>query len=129
VRQLSLKPQCTEAAARVIVRDFTRMRGRPCISGDRESDLDEAPAGKPPTSVWEMKWLMAHPRFLLRGLKKAKAELTLGVLCYNLKRVINILGVPPCLEHLSPPGLKQSFVCANSAVSISRKIPTFDTAW
>jgi hypothetical protein len=37
---------------------------------------------------------MALPRFLVRGLRKAKAELALGVLCYNLKRLINILGVP-----------------------------------
>jgi len=48
-----------------------------------------------------MKWLMA-PRFLLRGLKKAKAELALGVLCYNLKRVTNILGVQALLEALLP---------------------------
>ena len=45
---------------------------------------------------------MAHPRFLLRGLKKAKAELALGVLCYNLKRVINILGVAALLQALEP---------------------------
>ena len=49
-----------------------------------------------------MKWLMAHPRFLVRGLRKAKAELAFGVLCYNLKRVINILGVPALLEALEP---------------------------
>ena len=49
-----------------------------------------------------MKWLMAHPRFLVRGLKKAKAELALGVLCYNLKRVTNILGVKALLEALQP---------------------------
>ena len=48
-----------------------------------------------------MKWLMAHPRTLLRGLKKAKAELAIGVLCYNLKRVIHILGVPALLQALS----------------------------
>jgi len=49
-----------------------------------------------------MKWLMGHRRFLLRGLLKAKAELALGVLSYNLKRVINILGVPALLERLEP---------------------------
>jgi len=49
-----------------------------------------------------MKWLMAHPRFLLRGLRKAKAELALGVLCYNLKRVVNILGVAALLQALEP---------------------------
>jgi hypothetical protein len=49
-----------------------------------------------------MKWLMAHPRFLVRGLKKAKAELAIGVLCYNLKRIINIFGVPALLQALEP---------------------------
>jgi hypothetical protein len=47
-----------------------------------------------------MKWLMGHPRFLLRGLLKAKAELASGVLSYNLKRVINILTVPALLKAL-----------------------------
>jgi len=49
-----------------------------------------------------MKWLMANPRFLVRGLTKAKSELALGVLCYNFKRVITILGVPALLEALEP---------------------------
>jgi len=49
-----------------------------------------------------MKWLMGHPRFLVRGLTKAKAELALTVLSYNLKRVINILGVPALLKALQP---------------------------
>jgi len=44
-----------------------------------------------------MKWRMAHPRFLVRGLRKATAELALGVLSYNLKRMVNILGVPALL--------------------------------
>lgn len=48
-----------------------------------------------------MKWLMAGPRFLLKGLKKAKSDLALGVLCYNLKRVTNILGVPALLKALA----------------------------
>ncbi|MGY0572789.1 transposase [Bradyrhizobium sp. RDM12] len=49
-----------------------------------------------------MKWLMAGPRFLVKGLKKAKAELALGVLCYNLKRLISILAVPALLEAMAP---------------------------
>jgi len=49
-----------------------------------------------------MKWLMAHPRFLVKGLIKAKAELALGVLSYNLKRVVNILGVRALLQALQP---------------------------
>ena len=32
--------------------------------------------------------------FLMRGLEKVRAEMSLTVLAYNLKRVISILGVP-----------------------------------
>jgi hypothetical protein len=38
----------------------------------------------------------------VRGLRKAKSELALGVLSYNLKRVIAILGVPALLQALQP---------------------------
>src|ERR1700720_3950826 len=98
-----LKPQCTEAARRVIVRDFyedaraamhRRATADPIWMKHRR-EMAEHPFGT-------MKWLMAHPRFLLRGLKKAKAELALAVLSYNLKRVVNILGVPALLEALEP---------------------------
>jgi hypothetical protein len=36
--------------------------------------------------------IFGHPRFLLRGLKGAQTEISLGVMAYNLKRVVNILG-------------------------------------
>src|SRR6266403_1025988 len=102
----ALKPQCTKAARRVIVRDFyedAREAMHRRASADPmwmklRRETAEHPFGT-------MKWLMAHPRFLVKGLKKAKAELALGVLNYNLKRVINILGVPALLQALAPaPG-------------------------
>lgn len=99
----ALKPRCTKAAQRTIVRGFyedaheamhqraisdpTWMRQRRC--------LVEHPFGT-------MKWLMGHPRFLVRGLKKAKAELALTVLGFNLKRAISILGVATLLAALQP---------------------------
>jgi IS5 family transposase len=43
---------------------------------------------------------MGYPRFLVRGLVKAKSELALEVLCYNLKRVVNMLGVQRLLMAL-----------------------------
>ena len=98
-----LKPQCTKAARRVIVRDFyedareamhRRATDDPAWMKHRR-EMAEHPFGT-------MKWLMAHPRFLVRGLRKATAELALGVLNYNLKRVINILGVPALLQALEP---------------------------
>jgi transposase len=97
----ALKSQCTEAVRRVIVRDFyedareamhQRATGDPTWMKHRR-EMAEHPFGT-------MKWLMGHPRFLVRGLKKAKAELALGVMSYNLKRVIAILGVPALLEIL-----------------------------
>ena len=36
---------------------------------------------------------MGHGYFLMRGLNKVGAEMSLTVLSYNIKRVINILGV------------------------------------
>lgn len=99
----SLKGQCTEAARRVIVRDFyedereamhQRATADPIWMKHRR-EIVEHPYGT-------MKWLMAGPRFLVKGLKKAKAELALEVLSYNLKRVINILGVPALLKALKP---------------------------
>jgi transposase len=97
----ALKPQCTKAARRVIVRDFyedareamhRRATADPAWMKHRR-EMAEHPFGT-------MKWLMGHPRFLLRGLLKAKAELALGVLSYNLKRIINIMSVPALLERL-----------------------------
>lgn len=98
-----LKPQCTNAARRMVVRNFyedareamhQRAMADPVWMKLRR-ELAEHPFGT-------MKWLMAGPRFLLRGLHKARAELALGVLSYNLKRVINILGVPALLQALQP---------------------------
>jgi transposase len=40
-----------------------------------------------------MKRWMDHGYFLTRGLKKVRGEMSLTILIYNLKRVINILGV------------------------------------
>ncbi|HEX8895688.1 MAG TPA: IS1182 family transposase [Terriglobales bacterium] len=96
-----LKSQCTKAARRVIVRGFhedareamhRRAMADPIWMKHRR-EMAEHPFGT-------MKWLMGLPRFLVRGLKKAKAELALGVLSYNLKRVINILGVPTLLQAI-----------------------------
>lgn len=36
--------------------------------------------------------LFGHPRFLLRGLGGSHTEISLGVMAYNLKRMIHILG-------------------------------------
>jgi transposase len=98
-----LKPQCTKAAKRVIVRSFYEdareaMHQRAIQDPQwmkRRRETVEHPFGG-------IKWLMGHPRFLVRGLIKAKAELALAILGYNLKRTIKILSVPVLLNALRP---------------------------
>ena len=98
----ALKAQCTDTKRRVIVRHFyedNREAMHQRAAADpiwmrRRRETSEHPFGT-------MKWLMAGARFLVKGLEKAKGELALGVLCYNLKRVTNILGVPALLEALA----------------------------
>lgn len=44
--------------------------------------------------------IFGHPRFLLRGLKGAQTEISLGTLVYNLKRMMNILGTHVLAQRL-----------------------------
>jgi hypothetical protein len=98
-----LKSQCTKSARRVIVRSFHE--------DDREAMHQRALADpswmKLRREVAEhpfgtIKWLMGIPRFLVRGLLKAKAELALSITAYNLKRLIAIKGTPALLKALNP---------------------------
>ena len=98
-----LKSQCTDAARRVIVRGFHE--------DDREAMHQRAVADpnwmKLRRAVVEhpfgtIKWLMGVPRFLVRGLLNAKAELALSITGYNLKRLIAIKTVPVLLKALQP---------------------------
>lgn len=100
--QCPLREQCTKAKRRTISRDFhadqteaaaRRAQERPDMMKTRAS-LAEHPFGN-------IKWMMAGPRFLLRGLKKARIELDLVITAYNLKRVIAILGVPFLLQQMA----------------------------
>ncbi|MDB5479108.1 MAG: Transposase domain protein [Caulobacteraceae bacterium] len=97
-----LKARCTNAARRTITRGFyegakeamhRRAMADP-IWMKRRRALAEHPFGM-------MKALMGYPRFLVRGLQKARSELALTILGFNLKRAINIRGVPALLEALS----------------------------
>lgn len=98
-----LKSQCTKAAQRIIVRSFhdddrEAMHQR-AMADPSWMELRRQVAEHPFGTV---KWLMGFPRFLVRGLRKAKAELALSITGYNLKRMIAIKGVPDLLKALSP---------------------------
>jgi transposase len=97
----ALKPRCTNAERRTLVRGFyedakeamhRRATDDPALMKARRC-LAEHPFGT-------MKWRMGYPRFLLRGLRKAKAELAMDVLAFNLQRAITILGAATLLDQL-----------------------------
>jgi transposase len=98
-----LKPKCTPATKRSVVRHFyedareamhQRAARNPAWMKLRR-EIVEHPYGT-------IKWMLCYPRFLVKGLKKAKAELALAIMGYNFKRVINILGVAAVLQALRP---------------------------
>ena len=57
----------------------------------KRKELVEHPYGR-------MKRGMQSGYFLMRGIKKVAAEMSLTVMAYNIKRVINILGVRKMIE-------------------------------
>jgi transposase len=95
----ALKVHCTRGRNRMIKRTFyTEVRERMSARATPEqrtlrSSLVEHPFGT-------LKYLMGTPRFLVRGLRKAAAEIALSVTGYNLKRVIAVMGVEKLLEAL-----------------------------
>ncbi len=80
---------------------------------EKEDILDVADAllQKNPDAMRQRKRLVEHPygtikhwmgstHFLMKGLPNVQAEMSLHVLAYNLKRAINVLGVPKIMEQL-----------------------------
>jgi hypothetical protein len=70
-----------------------RVRARPEVLRRRQQ-LSEPPFGT-------IKRAMNQGYFLMKGLDKVGAEMSLTVLSYNLKRAINILGVPKLIEAVT----------------------------
>ncbi|WP_166367133.1 IS1182 family transposase [Pseudomonas akapageensis] len=89
-----LKPQCTKAQRRYVSRHAQeeafermekRMRAHPEMMVKRRS-IVEHPFGN------LKQWLFGNGRFLVRHLRGARAEMSLAVLGYNLKRALKVLG-------------------------------------
>ena len=70
-----------------------RVRARPEMMRRRQQ-LSEPPFGT-------IKRAMGHGYFLMRGLNKVGAEMSLTILSYNIKRVINIIGVKKMIEAVT----------------------------
>jgi transposase len=69
------------------------LRRAPEVFAQRKA-LSEHPYGT-------MKRAMDQGYFLLKGLRKVRGEFSLTVLAYNLKRVLNLVGVPRLVEALA----------------------------
>jgi transposase len=69
-----------------------RVRSRPEVM-KRRKELVEHPFGT-------MKRGWDHGYFLMRGLEKVRTEFSLTVLAYNLRRVLNIVGMPGLMAAL-----------------------------
>jgi transposase len=96
-----LQSKCTTSKAKRIKR------------WEKEEILDAADAllQQNPDAMRQRKRLVEHPygtikhwmgstHFLMKRLPNVQAEMSLHVLAYNLKRAINVLGVPKILEQL-----------------------------
>ena len=77
----------------IIEQTQARVQAHPEIMQQRQQ-LVEHPFGT--LKFW---WDQGH--FLMRGLEKVKAEFSLSTLAYNIRRVLNILGVARLLAILS----------------------------
>lgn len=103
-RSCPVKSQCT-----------INKHGRRINRSDHEEVVDRVRqrVREHPDKLQERKSLSEHPfgtlkhawhqgYFLTRGLHKVRSEAALSVLAYNLKRVIDILGVPALIRALAP---------------------------
>ena len=93
-RDCPLRPRCTDASYRgvsrlqhedALDRMAARLKARPEIL-DRRRETVEHPFGS-------IKQWMYQGAFLMRRLEKVRAEFSLTALAYNLRRVLNIVGM------------------------------------
>ncbi len=98
-----LKPQCTEVTQRYVSRHEheaagelmqTRLALAPEKMQERRSIVEH------PYAIL-IYGIMGHARLLMRGLEGSGTEMALAVHVFNLKRVINILGVPALLALMT----------------------------
>lgn len=96
-----LKPRCTNAARRFVTRHWYEealvrlaQRTTPAHMQLRRQTVERPFA--------ELKWrIFEKPRFLLRGLRGAGTEMAIGVLVYNLKQALRVLGPQGLTARLS----------------------------
>ena len=98
-RECTLKSQCTLSKERRI-----RRWEHESVLDDAEVELKQHPDAMRQRLVEHpygtIKHWMGSTHFLMKRLPNVQAEMSLHVLAYNLRRAINILGVPKIIEQL-----------------------------
>ena len=98
----ALKPQCTPSLERRV----TRWEHEAVIEAmQRRMDLAPQSPMKLRRRIVEhpfgtIKAWMGHTHFLMKRLKNVKTEISLHILAYNLKRVMQILGTAPLIAAI-----------------------------
>jgi transposase len=118
----SLKNRCTKAPQRLVTRHLydevlNRMQQR--------ATADKMRLRRFATLKYQ---IFGHPRFLLRGLYGSRTEISLAVMAYNLKRMINVLGA----EHLTQvlnPARGENHGKANASAQIHKRRPPHGNAF
>src|SRR6202162_2103872 len=88
----ALKPQCTVSRRRIVHRHVhedalqrMQQRATPAAMQLRRRTVEH------PFAI--LKYVIfGHPRFLLRGLEGTRTEISMAVMAYNLKRMLNLMG-------------------------------------
>jgi transposase len=99
--QCPLKPQCTATTRRTVY----RFLHEEALHRSQQHATAEAMRLRRSTVEYPFALLkyriFGHPRFLLRGLRGAQTEISLGVLAYNLKRMIKVAGAALLIARLA----------------------------
>lgn len=99
-QECPLKKKCTTSSYRVIARwanedaaerCAARVAAQPEVMKSRKEIVEH---------VFGTLRMWGHDRFLMRGLEKVRAEFSLSAICYNLRRLINLLGVERLIATL-----------------------------
>ena len=98
----ALQPKCTKANKRWVSRHFhedafdrceARLKQNPALMQQRMAIVER------PFAI--LKQIMSFRRFLCWGIESARLEMSLGILSYNLKCMVNREGVPALLAALA----------------------------
>lgn len=99
-KQCALRSQCTTGAYRVVARRINEaVMERAAARAAARADLVAA-RKEIVEHVFGTLRNWAHDTFLLRGLAKVRAEFSLSAMVYNLRRLINIVGIDQLLKQV-----------------------------